>query len=331
MSKELRNKINEAKTPKGILLQVKGLKKYFPVKRGFFQRIVDYTRAVDKVDFYIREGETLGLVGESGSGKTTLGRSIIRLIEPTEGSIIFRSKTLSNNNKPVEVEITKLSPSELKIVRKEMAYIFQDPISSLDPRMRVGDIVREPLEIHSKKKKKEFDEIVSTSLETVGLSANDMRLYPHEFSGGQRQRIGIARALILNPRFLICDEPTSALDISIQGQILNLLQNMQKKFNLTYFFISHDLAVIQHMSDRIAVMYSGTIVEIAEVNELYKNFLHPYTELLLSAILIPDPDYRKEHVILREKLSSLYNSSLGCSFYPRCRYKKKIVARQFLY
>lgn len=309
------------------MLEVRGLKKYFPVTRGFFQRTVEYIKAVDGVDIYVKEGETLGLVGESGCGKTTLGRCIIRVIEPTEGDITFHTRVLSNDEEPVEVELSELSSEQMKLVRQEMAIIFQDPISSLDPRMTVGNIVKEPLKIHKKGTKRERDEKAGTLLEAVGLSSKDMIRYPHEFSGGQRQRIGIARALALNPRFIVCDEPTSALDVSIQGQILNLLKNLQQEFGLTYLFISHDLSVVQHVSDRVAVMYLGRIVESGGVNRVYENPLHPYTEVLLSAVLVPDPDYQTEQIILKGEVPSPRNPPSGCYFHPRCEYAEKVCTK----
>ena len=319
--------MEEVKIPEDVMLDVRELKKYFPVKRGFFRRTVGYIKAVDGVNLYIKENETLGLAGESGCGKTTVGRCIIRFIEPTEGETIFRSKVLSDNDEPVEVELTKLSSDKMRILRQEMAFIFQDPISSLNPRMRVGDIIKEPLEIHNKGGKKEQNKRASVLLEAVGLGAEDMIRYPHEFSGGQRQRIGIARALALNPKFIVCDEPTSALDVSIQGQILNLLKNLQDQFGLTYFFISHDLSVIQHISDRVAIMYLGRIVELGETNELYKSPLHPYTEVLLSAVPVPDPDYQAERIILKGEVPSPRNPPPGCYFHSRCQYAEQVCSK----
>jgi len=294
-----------------IIIEVKNLKKYFPIKRGIIlSKHVGDVKAVDDVSFYIRKGETLGLVGESGCGKSTVARTIIRLLEPTDGQIIFDGS-----------DITKLSNKDLRKIRKDMQIIFQDPYSSLNPRMTVSEIIGEPLEVHgivrnSQEKEKRVQEL----LELVGLAPYHATRYPHEFSGGQRQRIGIARALALNPKFIVADEPTSALDVSIRSQIINLMQDLQKEFKLTYLFISHDLAVIRHICDRIAVMYLGKIVEIANNDDLYNSPLHPYTQALLSAIPIPDPEVaeKRKKIVLTGDVPSSVNPPSGCRFHPRC-------------
>ena len=307
----------------GVLLEVRGLKKYFPVRRGVFRRIVGWVKAVDDVDFFIQEGETLGLVGESGCGKTTTGRTILRLIEPTAGEILFRSQRLGR-----VVDIAKMKPREMKPLRREMQIIFQDPYSSLNPRMTVGDIVGEPLVVHRVARGKEKERRVAELLQAVGLKPEHMRRYPHEFSGGQRQRIGIARALALDPQLIVCDEPVSALDVSIQAQVLNLLEDLQDEFHLTYLFIAHDLSVVKHISDRVAVMYLGKIVELAETEELFTHPMHPYTEALLSAVPIPDPDYKKERILLQGDVPSPINPPSGCYFHPRCPYAKEICSKE---
>ena len=307
----------------GTLLRVTGLKKYFPVRRGVFRRVVGWVKAVDEVDMFIPEGETLGLVGESGCGKTTTGRTILRLLEPTAGEVLFRSKRLGR-----VVDVAKIGKKELKLLRREMQIIFQDPYSSLNPRMTVGDIVGEPLIVHRMAKGKEKEEKVKELLQAVGLKPEHMRRYPHEFSGGQRQRIGIARALALNPQLIVCDEPVSALDVSIQAQVLNLLEDLQEQFHLTYLFIAHDLSVVKHISDRVAVMYLGKIVELAETEELFTHPLHPYTEALLSAVPVPDPDYETERIILQGDVPSPVNPPSGCYFHPRCPYAQSICSEQ---
>jgi len=300
-----------------ILLEVRNLKKYFPIQRGLFRRIVGHVQAVDGVDFFIREGEILGLVGESGCGKTTTGRLILRAIEPTKGEILFRKDGEM-------VNITRLPKKQMKTFRREMQIIFQDPFSSLNPRMTVMDIVSEPLVIHGIAKGSKLKAQIRELLEAVGLRVQHMNRYPYAFSGGQRQRIGIARALALRPKFIVADEPVSALDVSIQAQVLNLLKDLQKKFGLTYLFIAHDLSVVEHISDRVAVMYLGKIVELAPAEELYTNPLHPYTEALLSAVPRTDPDYGKRRIILQGELPNPANPPPGCKFHPRCRYAQDV-------
>jgi len=293
-----------------VILEVKNLRKYFPITKGFiFQRQVGAVKAVDDVSFFIRKGETLGLVGESGCGKTTTGRVILRLMEATAGEATFEGRN-----------IFTLSKEDLRRMRRNMQIIFQDPYSSLNPRMTVGDIIGEPLEIHNLARGKEKVRRVQELLEVVGLSPYHANRYPHEFSGGQRQRIGIARALAVNPKLIICDEPVSALDVSIQAQVLNLLQELQREFGLTYLFIAHDLSVVKHISDRIAVMYLGRIVEVAPTLELFSNPQHPYTEALLSAVPIPNPGMRRERIILPGDVPSPINPPSGCRFHTRCLY-----------
>lgn len=299
-----------ANTRDHVLVEVRGLKKYFPITQGIIlQRKVADVKAVDGLDFTIQRGETLGLVGESGCGKSTTGRTILQLYRPTAGDVYFQGKDLA-----------KLQGEELRKMRRHMQMIFQDPYASLNPRMTVGDIIGEPLEVHNIAKGKERKERVQELLQIVGLNPYFINRYPHEFSGGQRQRIGVARALAVNPDFIVCDEPISALDVSIQAQIINLLEELQQKFNLTYLFIAHDLSVVRHISDRVAVMYLGKIVELTDRTSLYSNPLHPYTKALLSAVPIPDPvvEEKRERIILVGYVPSPVNPPSGCRFHTRC-------------
>ncbi len=289
------------------LIQVNHLMKYFPVRGGVLQRVMAWVQAVDDVSFTVREGETLGLVGESGCGKTTVGRTMLRLIEPTGGEVIFD-----------DANIFDLRGSELKKMRRNMQIIFQDPYASLDPRMPIGESISEGLKIHNISTPKERFDIVIRNLRKVGLEDYHARRYPHEFSGGQRQRIGIARALALQPKFIICDEPVSALDVSIQSQVLNILNDLQKEFGLTYLFIAHNLSVVEHISHRVAVMYLGKIVELTTREELFRNPLHPYTQALMSAIPVPDPELTRERILLPGDVPSPLNPPSGCRFHPRC-------------
>lgn len=295
------------------LLEVKGIKKYFPYKKGLFSSEIGNVRAVDGLDFTVFQGETLGIVGESGCGKSTVGQLILQLLEPTEGEIWFQGKNLSS-----------LQKADLKEIRRDLQMIFQDPYSSLNPRMRVEDIVGEPLKIFEKYSKRERQEKVTELLRLVGLDSHHLTRHPHEFSGGQRQRIGIARALALHPKIIICDEAVSALDVSIQSQILNLLKKLQKELGLTYIFIAHGLPAVKHISDRIAVMYLGKIVELADRDTLFTNPKHPYTQALLSAVPIPNPALRKERVILQGDLPNPANPPSGCSFHTRCPYVQEL-------
>jgi oligopeptide/dipeptide ABC transporter ATP-binding protein len=289
------------------LVQVKNLVKFFPIRGGFLQRVKAWVQAVDDVSFTIREGETVGLVGESGCGKTTVGRTMLRLIEPTSGSVVFNG-----------VDVLKLRGRELKEMRRNMQIIFQDPYASLDPRSPIGESIAEGLKIHNIGTSRERYERTITMLRKVGLEDYHARRYPHEFSGGQRQRIGIARALALQPKFIIADEPVSALDVSIQSQVLNILKDLQREFGLTYLFIAHNLSVVEHISDRVAVMYLGKIVEMASREDLFRNPLHPYTQALMSAIPIPDPNLKRERIILQGDVPSPVNPPKGCRFHPRC-------------
>lgn len=290
------------------ILEVRDLKKYFPIRSDFLRKTAGNVKAVDGVSFSIKRGETLGLVGESGCGKTTAGRVILRLLRETAGQVTFNGR-----------DIFSLSPKEIRELRKEMQIIFQNPYSSLDPKMKVRQIIGEGLEINKIiLGKKEKERRIQQLLETVGLSASYINRFPREFSGGQRQRIGIARALAVNPKFIICDEPVSALDVSIQAQIINLLEDLQDKFNLTYLFIAHDLSVVKHISNRVAVMYLGKIVELADGESLFTDGRHPYTRALLSSIPIADPEVKRRRILLEGNVPSPINPPLGCRFHPRC-------------
>ena len=297
----------------GPLLEVKNLKKYFPVKGGIFSKPIGYVYAVDGVSFYLNKGESLGLVGESGCGKSTTARAILRLIEPTEGEILFEGK-----------DVCKLDRKEMRSIRRDMQIVFQDPYASLDPRRTVEQIIGEPLDVFNIATKKGRKERIAYLLQKVGLSPEHARRYPHEFSGGQRQRIGIARALALNPKLIIGDEPVSALDVSIQAQVINLLEDIQKEFKLSYIIIAHDLAVVEHICDRIAVMYLGRIVELAKDKELYTSPVHPYTVALLSAIPVPDPNITKKRIILEGDVPSPIHPPPGCHFHTRCPRRKEV-------
>ena len=299
----------------GALVEIKSLKKYFPIRQGLLQREVERVHAVDDVTLSVAKGETVGLVGESGCGKSTLGRCVVRLLEPTEGDIVFQGRS-----------IAKLGPHALRPLRREMQMVFQDPYASLNPRKRVGSIVGNPLKIHGLGDRKERKKQVEELLETVGLSPEHYNRFPHEFSGGQRQRIGVARALALRPKLIVADEPVSALDVSIQAQMINLLESLQDDFGLTYIFIAHDLGVVRHVSDRIAVMYLGKLVELSPAEELYSRPIMPYTEALLSAVPIPDPDLsaQRERIVLEGDVPSPIHPPSGCRFHPRCRYATDI-------
>ncbi len=294
-------------TKKEKIIEVRDLKKYFPIRKGFFSRISGYVKAVDGVSFDLYRGETLGLVGESGCGKTTVGRLILRLLEATEGNIKFDGQ-----------DISTLDVKTMRKLRRKMQVIFQDPYSSLNPRMTVGNMLSEALKVHRIVPRNEIDKEVHRLLDIVGLPGAHATRYPHEFSGGQRQRIGIARAIAVRPKLIICDEAVSALDVSIQAQVINLLKDLQKEFDLTYLFIAHDLSVVEYISDRVAVMYLGKIMEIADAKELYKSTMHPYSKALLSAVPIPDPRKKSKRIVLAGDIPSPANPPGGCTFHPRC-------------
>ena len=300
-----------------VLVRVNNLVKYFPVRAGLLQRVVNHVKAVDDVSFFVRKGETLGLVGESGCGKTTVGRTMLRLIEPTAGEVQFEGRN-----------VFSMKPHDLKVTRRDMQIIFQDPYASLDPRVPIGESVMEGLHIHRIGTPRERVDIMLETLKKVGLESYHSRRYPHEFSGGQRQRIGIARALALRPRFIICDEPVSALDVSIQSQVLNILKDLQAEFGLTYLFIAHNLSVVEHVSNRVAVMYLGKMVEMTSREELFRNPLHPYTQALMSAIPVPNPRLKRQRTILKGDVPSPLNPPKGCRFHPRCPVAIEICSHQ---
>ena len=314
--------IAAADSKREIILKVKDLKMHFPLRQGMLQRRVGTIKAVDGVSFELREQEVMGLVGESGCGKTTVGRALLRLYDPTAGEVLFHKRDGD------WVDVAKLNSKEMKDLRKEMRMIFQDPFSSLNPRLTVRDLIAEPLVIHGLASGNEITARVAELMSAVGLKPAYMGRYPHEFSGGQRQRIGVARTLALNPRLIVADEPVSALDVSVQAQVLNLLQNLKDDLRLTFLFISHDLSVVEHICDRIAVMYVGNIVELAPTDELLRNPRHPYTEALVSAVPPADPLFKMERVILEGDVPSPANPPSGCVFHPRCRYAQDICTRE---
>jgi peptide/nickel transport system ATP-binding protein len=304
-----------------VLLSVRDLKKYFPIRSGFFNKVVNHVKAVDGVSFDVWQGECLGLVGESGSGKTTVGRTLLRAYTPTGGSAHFQVRPGES------VDLCTASKEQLRKLRPHMQMIFQDPYSSLNPRMTVADVVGEPLLIHGMKDRHERDNRVRELLMQVGLKETYLTRYPHAFSGGQRQRLGIARALALNPKLIVADEPVSALDVSVQAQVLNLLQDLQRKLGLTYIFVAHDLSVVKHICDRVAVMYCGQLVELAPVDALFDAPLHPYTEALLSAVPVPDPTAKLKRILLAGEVADPSKAPPGCPFHPRCQYAKPVCAQ----
>jgi len=308
------------------ILEVSNLKKYFPIRTTFFRREAGYVKAVDDVSFRIGHGETLGLVGETGCGKTTLGRCVVRLYEPLAGQILYLYE--DDNGQDAEIDLAKLSASELRPFRRDIQMIFQDPYSSLNPRRTVFDTISEPMRASELASGKELEDRVIHLMQVTGLDTHYLRRYPHAFSGGQRQRIGIARSLATNPRLVVADEPVSALDVSIQAQILNLLGDLQDEFSLSYLFIAHNLSVVKYVSDRVAVMYVGRLVELASTDELYANPKHPYTEALLSAVPISDPDFVRERIILKGEIPDPANPPSGCYFHPRCPYAKEVCEKE---